>query len=201
VQAGLPAPHGAPSYAAAIVLPVIFIATFFGFFMPGFPIVRLLDPFRVANNYGLFAVMTRARYEIEFQGTADGKTWIAYPFRYKPQDVRKRPGLYAPYQPRFEWNLWFAMLGSWVDNRWVLNTEVRLLENQPSVLRLFASNPFPNNPPIAVRAMEWQYWFTSRDERRKTGAWWRRELIGPYAPEAHRTPEGTIKFSDVGAKE
>jgi len=87
------------------------------------------------------------------------------------------------------------MLGSWVENRWVLNTEVRLLENQPSVLRLFASNPFPNKPPIAVRAMEWQYWFTSRDERRKTGAWWRRELIGPYAPEAHRTPEGTITFS------
>ena len=193
-QAGLPAPHRAPSYAAAVVLPIIFITTVFGFFMPGLPFVRLLEPFRIANNYGLFAVMTRARYEIEFQGTADGKTWIAYPFRYKPQDVRKPPGLYAPYQPRFEWNLWFAMLGSWAENRWVLNTEVRLLENQPSVLRLFASNPFANKPPIAVRAMEWQYWFTSRDERRKTGAWWRRELIGPYAPEAHRTPEGTITF-------
>ena len=185
-----------PSYASAIVLPLIFITTVFGFFMPGLPFVRLLEPFRVANNYGLFAVMTRARYEIEFQGTADGKTWIAYPFRYKPQDVRKRPGLYAPYQPRFEWNLWFAMLGSWTENRWVLNTEVRLLENQPSVLRLFASNPFANKPPIAVRALEWQYWFTSRDERQKTGAWWRRELIGPYAPEAHRTPEGTITFGE-----
>jgi hypothetical protein len=152
------------------------------FMMPGFPTVRLLEPFRVANSYGLFAVMTRARYEIEFQGTADGQTWIAYPFRYKPQDVRKPPGLYAPYQPRFEWNLWFAMLGSWSDNRWVVNTEVRLLENQPDVLRLFASNPFEKKPPIAVRAMQWQYWFTSREERRRTGAWWRRELIGQYAP-------------------
>jgi hypothetical protein len=101
-----------PSIAAAIVLTTIFLTSIFSFFLPSFPTVTLLDPFRVANRYGLFAVMTRNRYEIEFQGTRDGTTWIAYPFRYKPQDVRKAPGLYAPYQPRFEWNLWFASLGS-----------------------------------------------------------------------------------------
>ena len=149
---------------------------------------------RFANRYGLFAVMTRARYEIEFQGTADGKTWIAYPFRYKPQDVRKAPGIYAPYQPRFEWNLWFASLGTWLDNRWVLNTEVRLLQNQPAVLQLFAGNPFAGKPPVAVRAMQWQYWFTSVEERRKTGAWLRRELVGQYAPTARRMPDGTIEI-------
>ena len=60
--------------------------------------------------------MTRGRYEIEFQGSNDGQTWVTYPFRYKPQDPGKRPGIYAPYQPRFEWNLWFASLGSWRDN-------------------------------------------------------------------------------------
>src|SRR5207237_4449466 len=127
-------------YAATALLLLMLFPTLP---LPTAPITAL-QPFRIANQYGLFAVMTRARYEIEFQGTADGKTWIAYPFRYKPQDVRKRPGLYAPYQPRFEWNLWFAMLGSWTENRWVLNTEVRLRENQPAVLRLFASNQFAN---------------------------------------------------------
>ena len=72
---------------------------------------RALEPFRIANAYGLFATMTEARYEIEFQGSADsGRTWIAYPFRYKPQDVMERPRIYAPYQPRFDWNLWFASL-------------------------------------------------------------------------------------------
>src|SRR5204863_6645771 len=71
---------------------------------------RLLASFRIANAYGLFAMMTPARYEIEFQGSNDGKTWIAYPFRYKPQNPDERPGFYAPYQPRFEWNLWFASL-------------------------------------------------------------------------------------------
>ena len=191
----VPVPHK-PSYAGAVVLPVIFITTVASFFMPGFPTVQLLEPFRVANSYGLFAVMTRARYEIEFQGTADGKTWYAYPFRYKPQNIRKAPGIYAPYQPRFEWNLWFASLGSWVDNRFVLNTEVRLLQGQPGVLRLFAGNPFANKPVTAVRAVEWQYWFTNPAERRATGAWWRRQLIGQYAPTARRMPDGTIQLEE-----
>ena len=185
-----------PSYAAALILPIVFITTVASFFRPDFPTVQLLEPFRVANSYGLFAVMTRARYEIEFQGTADGKIWYAYPFRYKPQNVRKAPGIYAPYQPRFDWNLWFASLGSWVDNRFVLNTEVRLLQNSPAVLQLFAGNPFARKPVTAVRAVEWQYWFTNPAERRATGAWWRRELIGQYAPAARRMPDGVIQIEE-----
>ncbi|HYS52797.1 MAG TPA: lipase maturation factor family protein [Thermoanaerobaculia bacterium] len=187
-------PRDLATWPAAVVLPIIFVTTVASFFLPYFPTVVMLEPYRVANSYGLFAIMTRARYEIEFQGTADGKTWIAYPFPYKPQDVRKPPGIYAPYQPRFEWNLWFASLGTWVANRWVLNTEVRLLQNQPAVLQLFAGNPFASKPPQAVRAMQWQYWFTSVEERNKTGAWWRRELIGQYAPTARRMPDGTIEI-------
>ena len=58
--------------------------------------VAALDPFRIANRYGLFAVMTRGRYEIEFQGSNDGQNWTPYPFRYKPQDPSKAPGIYAP---------------------------------------------------------------------------------------------------------
>jgi hypothetical protein len=177
-----------PNYVAATVLPVLFITTVASFMFPNFPTVILLEPFRVANSYGLFAVMTRARYEIEFQGTRDGTHWIAYPLRYKPQDPMKAPGIYAPYQPRFEWNLWFASLGTWEMNRWVINAEARLLQNEPSVLRLFAGNPFGNTPPVTVRTVQWQYWFTTREERRRTGAWWRRELVGDYAPAVTSTP-------------
>jgi hypothetical protein len=185
-----------PSIAAAVVLTTIFLTSIASFLMPSFPTVTLLDPFRVANRYGLFAVMTRNRYEIEFQGTRDGKTWIPYPFRHKPQDVRKPPGLYAPYQPRFEWNLWFASLGSIQENQWVLNAEGRLLENSAAVLKLFAANPFEGKPPIAVRAVAYQYWFTTRAERARTGAWWRRELLGAYAPAATRASDGSITFEN-----
>jgi hypothetical protein len=160
--------------------------------LPKWPIVAL-QPFRIANEYGLFAVMTRARYEIEFQGSIDGQNWIAYHFRYKPQALNEAPRIYAPYQPRFDWNLWFASLGSWRDYSIVPNTELRLLSNDKDVLQLFAGNPFPQQPPQQIRALLWQYWFTSMKEKQRTGMWWRRELRGLYAPTLERTPEGQIR--------
>ena len=154
--------------------------------------VAALDPFRIANRYGLFAVMTRGRYEIEFQGSNDGQNWVAYPFRYKPQDPAQAPGIYAPYQPRFDWNLWFASLGSWRENLIVPSAEERLLAGSPDVLALFAGNPFPQAPPQQVRAVLWQYWFTTLDEKRATGMWWKRTLIGLYAPVLARLPDGKV---------
>ena len=152
--------------------------------------ISLLDPFRIANQYGLFAVMTRGRYEIEFQGSNDGTNWIAYPFRYKPQALNEAPRIYAPYQPRFEWNLWFASLGDWRQNEFVPLTEERLLTRDADVLGLFRGNPFPNSPPRFVRSVLWQYWFTSIDEKRRTGNWWRRQWVGVYAPELTLNADG-----------
>jgi lipase maturation factor 1 len=159
--------------------------------LPATPI-RALDPFRIANRYGLFAVMTRGRYEIEFQGSNDGQSWTPYPFRYKPQSIDQRPGIYAPYQPRFDWNLWFASFGDWQQNNLVPFTEERLLSNSPTVLALFSGNPFPGSPPKYVRAVLWQYWFTSMKEKRETGNWWRRQLLGLYAPVITRQADGKI---------
>jgi lipase maturation factor 1 len=136
--------------------------------------------------------MTTAEYEIEFQGTRDGKSWTPYPFRYKPQDPNVAPGLYAPYQPRFEWNLWFASLGAWRDNMFVVSAEERLLAGSPDVLALFANNPFTDAPPKQVRAVVWEYWFTSLAEKRATGAWWRRKLLGLYAPTLTYMPDGQV---------
>lgn len=157
--------------------------------LPTTPIAAL-EPFRIANQYGLFAVMTNGRYEIEFQGSNDGQNWTPYPFRYKPQALSEAPRIYAPYQPRFDWNLWFASLGDWRQDEIVPLTEERLLDNDRDVLSLFRSNPFPQSPPKYIRAVLWQYWFTSRDEKHATGNWWRRELIGLYAPVLTKTPEG-----------
>lgn len=141
-----------------------------------------LEPFRIAEHYGLFAVMTRARYEIEFQGSADGNEWVAYPFRYKPQRVDQAPRVYAPYQPRFDWNLWFASLGTWREYPWVVRTETLLLHDDSDVLSLFAGNPFAKSPPKEVRAVVWEYWFTDLKTKRATGEWWRREFRGLYGP-------------------
>jgi hypothetical protein len=161
--------------------------------------VRYLEPFRVANSYGLFAVMTTAEYEIEFQGTRDGSSWIAYPFRYKPQDPFAAPGLYAPYQPRFEWNLWFASLAPWIDSPWVVTTEARLLRSDPEVLALFAADPFASSPPAAVRTVLWRYWFTDAATRRRTGRWWNRDSLGVFAGTVTRASDGSVQFAPASA--
>jgi lipase maturation factor 1 len=160
--------------------------------LPEKPLIAL-DPFRIANQYGLFAVMTRGRYEIEFQGSNDGTNWTAYQFRNKPQALNEAPGIYAPYQPRFDWNLWFASLGGWRENEIVPLTEERLLVSDGDVLALFRGDPFPQIPPRFVRAVIWQYWFTTMDEKRRTGDWWRREYLGLYAPELTMAADGRVE--------
>ena len=191
--------HAFKLAVASVALLWIFYATtapLLWMLFPHLPLptspVAALDPFRIANRYGLFAMMTRGRYEIGFQGSDDGQNWKTYAFKYKPQDLSQKPRIYAPYQPRFDWNLWFASLGPWRENLMVLSTEERLLEGSREVLALFAGNPFPKGPPREVRAVLWQYWFTSLAEKRATGMWWRRELIGLYAPVLARDAEGKI---------
>jgi hypothetical protein len=152
--------------------------------------VAALEPFRIANQYGLFAVMTPHRYEIEFQGSNDGVTWVAYPFRYKPQDVHERPRIYAPYQPRFDWNLWFASLGSWMQNPMVPRTEELLLQNDRDVLGLFRGDPFDGKPPKYMRAVLWQYWFSTPEQKREQGVWWTRQYLGTYAPTITEVGDG-----------
>ncbi len=161
--------------------------------------IEALEPLRIANQYGLFAVMTPHRYEIEFQGSDDGITWKPYLFRFKPQDVRERPGIYAPYQPRFDWNLWFASLTSWQNAPIVPLTEERLLMGDKEVLSLFRSTPFPDLPPRQVRAVLWQYWFSSPQEKRTQGVWWTRRLMGSCAPTLELLPDG--RFREVQAPE
>lgn len=165
-----------------------------GQLLPAKP-VAILEPFRIANSYGLFGRMTWARYEIEFQGSNDGTNWTPYPFRYKPQDPGEAPGIYAPYQPRFEWNLWFASLGTWRENPFVPRTEQQLLLANPDVLALFRWNPFAAAPPKQVRSVLWQYWFTDRATKKSRGDWWRREERGLYAPTLERTDDGKIIVS------
>ena len=86
----------------------------------------------------------------------------------------------------------------------VSRTEVRLLSDDKDVLALFASNPFPNGPPRQVRAVLWQYWFTSLSDKREKGLWWRREFLGSYAPTIEREADGTLRgveWPTVGPRE
>jgi predicted DCC family thiol-disulfide oxidoreductase YuxK len=145
-------------------------------------VYRAVAPLRSANGYGLFAVMTMERPEIVLEGSEDGASWKPYEFRWKPGDPRRRPRFVAPHQPRLDWQMWFAALGDYRANPWLVSTMARLREGSPQVLNLLEMNPFPAKPPRFVRAVLYDYRFTNAEERRRTGAWWKRELRGLYAP-------------------
>ena len=141
-----------------------------------------ISPFRSVNQYGLFAVMTTTRHEIIIEGSNDGQNWLAYEFKYKPGDPGRRPQFVAPHQPRLDWQMWFAALGTYQDNPWLVNFCFRLLQGTPEVLALLGHNPFPDAPPRYIRAVVYQYHFSNFQERRAKGVWWRREYEGEYLP-------------------
>jgi predicted DCC family thiol-disulfide oxidoreductase YuxK len=145
-------------------------------------VVRGAAPFGIANTYGLFAVMTTSRPEIIVQGSNDGDTWLDYEFKYKPGDLKKPPRWIEPFQPRLDWQMWFAALSNFRSTSWFSNFMVRLLEGSPDVLELLAKNPFPGNPPKYIRALVFDYSFTDFARRKATGDWWARVPRGSYFP-------------------
>jgi hypothetical protein len=145
-----------------------------------------LEAFRIVNGYGLFRVMTKDRGEIVIQGSADGIDWKPYEFKWKPGDVKRAPGWCAPHQPRLDWQMWFAALGSPEQNPWLVGLIVRLLEGSRDVTGLLARNPFPDEPPQYIRAMFYRYRFTNNEERQRTGAWWKRQELREYLPTISR---------------
>ncbi|MBZ5569991.1 MAG: lipase maturation factor family protein [Acidobacteriia bacterium] len=141
-----------------------------------------LAPLEIVNSYGLFAVMTTTRMEIVIEGSNDGVTWQAYEFKYKPGNLKRPPFWLEPHQPRVDWQMWFAALGNHEQNPWLLRFMLRLLQGSPPVTRLLGGNPFAKAPPEYVRALAYEYRFTSWAERRATGAWWKRDYRGVYLP-------------------
>jgi lipase maturation factor 1 len=137
----------------------------------------LLQPFELVNSYGLFAVMTTSRPEIVLEGSNDQLDWREYQFPYKPGNTHRNLPWVAPYQPRLDWQMWFAALGSYQSNDWVGGLMYRLLTGEPSVYRLLDRPPF-DRPPHYMRAVLYEYDFTTPAERTRTGAVWQRQFRG-----------------------
>jgi hypothetical protein len=137
-------------------------------------ILKWIDPFRSINGYGLFRSMTTSRPEIVIEGSADGRTWTEYVFRWKPGDLDRRPGIVAPHMPRLDWQMWFAALNPQRARPWLERTMLRLLEGEPSVLALLDENPFADAAPRYVRLVLYRYEFAPPGG----DAWWTREQVG-----------------------
>lgn len=145
-------------------------------------LMAVLEPYHLANSYGLFAVMTTSRVEIQLEGSSDGETWKAYEFKFKPGSLRRAPPVVAPFQPRLDWQMWFAALGTLEDNTWFTRFAHRLLAGSKDVTYLLAYNPFPKEPPKFLRAKKFEYHFSSWNELITGGQWWTRDECGDYMP-------------------
>ncbi len=180
-----PLAQGKPvKWVFAIAFAALSVATFSGWR------IDAVSRLHTINAYGAFAVMTKNRAEIILEGSTDGATWLPYEFPWKPGDVTRRPGFIAPWQPRLDWQMWFAALGSCGDNPWVLQLQQRLLTNTPAVLELLERNPFPDAAPRYLRTRVFEYRFAPWSEK---GVWWTRTERGPYCPSVMLGTNGTLQ--------
>ncbi|RCW43926.1 lipase maturation factor [Halopolyspora algeriensis] len=148
---------------------------------------RSFNKLHLANTYGAFGSVTRTRYEVIIEGTVDpdpGDTadWREYEFRGKPGDPSRRPPQIAPYHLRLDWLMWFCALSPSYGRSWMTRLLKALLHNDRRILNLLRHNPFPDRPPVFVRARMFHYRFSTRAEHRATGDWWVREHVDDYVP-------------------
>ncbi|CAH3106819.1 unnamed protein product [Pocillopora meandrina] len=154
------------------------------------------DSFELVNAYGLFRSMTGVggRPEVIIEGSNHPEgPWLEYHFHYKPGNVSESPPLVAPHQPRLDWQIWFAALGSYEYNPWFVHLVYRLLQGQQDVLDLLAKNPFPRKPPTYIRARHYKYHYTELPKNissvsdilhnnRLVKHWWWRDSPREYLP-------------------
>jgi hypothetical protein len=149
---------------------------------------RSFDPLHLVNTYGAFGSVSRFRYEVVVEGTADevpreDSGWREYEFKGKPGDPRHWPRQFAPYHLRLDWLMWFAALSPSYAGPWFATFVERLLENDRDTLRLLRRSPFPPDaPPRYIRARLFRYRYTSWRELRETGACWERTYVREYLP-------------------
>jgi hypothetical protein len=186
-----PVQHVAPTWFEAVVIAMTVIVGYLSYW----PVRNLLarrqrmnasfNSLHLVNTYGAFGSITRHRDEIVIEGSAqlhDPAEWKEYEFKGKPGDPRRRPPQVAPYHLRLDWLMWFAALSPGYADPWFEPFIVKLLQNDKATLKLLRSNPFPDAPPARIRARTYRYRFATSSERRESGVFWVRTLIGEYLP-------------------
>jgi Lipase maturation factor len=174
--------------ALSVVVALLSVPVVLNMLSPGQLMNYSYNPLELVNTYGAFGSINRTRYEVVVEGTdatelTPAAGWREYEFRGKPGDVRRRPPQIAPYHLRLDWLMWFAAMSQVGQEPWFVNFAAKLLTGDRAVLSLLEHNPFPDHPPRWVRARLYLYRFTTPEERRASGAWWKRELVGEWLPE------------------
>lgn len=157
------------------------------------------NPLHLVNTYGAFGHVGKIRHEVILLGTDEAvltpsTRWREYEFVAKPGSLGRRPPIIAPYQPRIDWQIWFAAMSDYTRQPWLVHFVYQLLQGNPGAARLLANNPFPQKPPSFIRADLYAYWFTTFAEKRKSGNWWKRKRLGAYLPPLSRDNPSLLRY-------
>jgi hypothetical protein len=174
-------------YAGVALVAILSISPVTNMLSPGQIMNTSFDPLHLVNTYGAFGSITKTRNEVVIEGTDEAvispaTKWREYEFKGKPGDPLRRPPQVAPYHLRLDWLMWFAAFSTPDEHPWFTALLAKLLEGDAGALSLLRSNPFPETPPRFVRAQFYEYHLTTPIERRESGRWWNRRLVGSYFP-------------------
>ena len=131
-------------------------------------------PWHLTSGYGLFAVMTTRRPELTIERSSNGIQWQPIQFSYKAGPVDRLPPQIAPFQPRLDWQMWFAALSAERGQLpgWFTPFLKKLQKGDAEVWNLLPSQPHSSGNDYLRLRLD-QYNFTTPSERSSTGNWWR----------------------------
>ena len=164
-------------------------------------VLRAIAPFRIVSGYGVFPpqAYSPVRMTMVFEGSADGKVWQAYRYRYLPSEEHDAPSIVAPHHPRSDQMVPYvvassdgSMLGVLMGDgspytnyrvtSWPKRVMQSLLRGDAHTTELFVNNPFKDAPPRYMRASVYALAPASIAEKRRSGRWWMRRRVGSLFP-------------------
>ncbi|MEM7563058.1 MAG: lipase maturation factor family protein [Pseudomonadota bacterium] len=156
---------------------------------------RSFNQWKLVNTYGAFGYVGKVRYELEVSGTTDRvindeSEWRAYEFYGKPTDISAGLPVLAPYQPRIDWQIWFAAQSTSAQHGWLLHLIWKFLHNDENALSLIRHNPFPDKPPTFIKVDRYIYEF----EPPLSENTWRRKYHDSWMTPLHQSNQSLVSF-------
>lgn len=113
---------------------------------------------------GIFVTNTNVSMNGYHEKKHDEKdAWREINFRWKPGGVlANQPRQVAPHQPRLDWQMWFAALGGYQNNPWLIHFVSKLLDGCLPVIQLIDEPQLASGEEklMKIRAILWDYDFT-----------------------------------------
>ena len=100
--------------------------------------------------------------------------------------------LIAPYQPRIDWQIWFAAQSTPSRHGWLIHLVWKFLHNDEDALGLIALNPFPDQPPTFIKIDRYDYNF----EKPFSDHTWQRTYIEPWLGPIRVSNRSLVEFID-----